>query len=146
MLRKARRHGAQGQVTLRIVDSTGKPVEEAELSVAFWGSDSSVDAVVSEGQTDNNGLYVAMGKTVDNMNYTITKKGYYTTTGKYWFYRPSGLDSNKCSATSPTSGECWLYHQEENSVKNGPLGAVESDANDCAQGTSSAHRHVRQER
>ncbi|HBA84462.1 MAG TPA: hypothetical protein DCZ95_10245 [Verrucomicrobia bacterium] len=115
---KARQHGAQGEVTLLVVDSTGKPVEKAKLSVAFWGSDSSADVVASEGQTDPNGLFVAAGKTIGSMNYTITKDGYYKTTGKYWFYRPSGLDSNKNSAASPTSGEYWLYHQQENSVKD----------------------------
>ena len=115
----ARQHGAEGQVTLRVVDSTDKPIEKAKLSVAFWGSDSSADVVVSEGQTDTNGLFVAVGKTIDSMNYTITKDGYYKTRGKYWFYRPSGLDANKNSAISPTSGEYWLYHQKENSVKDG---------------------------
>ncbi len=84
---KARQHGAQGQVTLRVTDSTGKPVEKAKLSVAFWGSDSSANAVVSEGQTDTNGLIVAAGKTIHSMNYTATKNGHYKTTGEYWFYR-----------------------------------------------------------
>ncbi|MCZ7592176.1 MAG: carboxypeptidase-like regulatory domain-containing protein [Kiritimatiellae bacterium] len=83
----ARQNGAQGQITLRVVDSTGKPVEKAELSVAFWASDSSANAVVSEGKTDTNGYYVAAGKTIHSMNYTITKDGYYKTTGEYWFYR-----------------------------------------------------------
>lgn len=84
---KARQHGAQGEVTLRVVDSTGKPVEKAKLNVAFWGSDSSANAVVSEGQTDTNGLFVAAGKTIHSMNYTVTEEGYYTTEGQYWFLR-----------------------------------------------------------
>lgn len=116
---KARQHGAQGQITLRVVDSTGKPVTNAKLSVAFWGSDSSADTVVSEGQTDTNGFCVTEGKTVGDMNYTVTKEGFYKTAGKYWFCRPSGLDANKSSAISPTSGEYWLYNREENSVKDG---------------------------
>ena len=84
---KAKQYGADGQVTLRVTDSTGKPVEDAKLSVAFWASDSSANAVVSEGQTDTNGCYVAAGKTIHSMNYTITKDGYYKTTGAYWFHR-----------------------------------------------------------
>jgi hypothetical protein len=116
---KARQHGANGQITLRVTDSTGKPVEKAELSVAFWGSDSSADVVVSEGTTDTNGLFVATGKTIDSMNYTITRDGHYKTRGKYWFYRPSGLDPSKSWAVSPTSREYWQYHQGENSVKDG---------------------------
>lgn len=115
----ARQHGAQGQIMFCVVDSNGRPVEQAELSVAFWASDSAANAVVTEGQTDTNGCYIAAGKTIHSMNYTITKDGYYTTEGKYWFYRPSGLDVNRNAAISPTSGEYWLYHQDENSVKDG---------------------------
>lgn len=84
---QARQHVAQGQVTLRIVDSTGKPVQEAELSAAFWGSDSSVDVVVSDGRTDIHGLFVAAGETIHSMNYEIKKEGYYATRGQYWFLR-----------------------------------------------------------
>jgi len=84
---RAKRHGAQGQVTVRVIDSTGKPVEKAKLSVAFWTSDSSANAVVAEGQTDTNGCYVATGKTIHSMNYTVTKENYYSTEGAYWFYR-----------------------------------------------------------
>lgn len=116
---KARHHGALGQITLRVVDSTGKPVKKAKLSVAFWGSDSAADSVVLEVQTDTNGLCVTEGKTVGDMNYAVTKEGFYKTAGKYWFCRPSGLDASKSSAISPTSGEYWLYHREENRVKDG---------------------------
>lgn len=86
----ARQHGARGRVTLHVADSTGKPVEKAQLSVAFWASDSSADVVVSGGQTDTNGCFGVEGKTVGDMNYTITKTGYYTTEGRYWFYPGSG--------------------------------------------------------
>ena len=115
----ARLHGARGQITLRVTDSMGKPVENAEVSVAFWGSDSSADAVVSEGTTNTNGLFVATGKTIDSMNYTITRDGYYKTKGRYWFYRPSGLDPSRNWAVSPTAREYWMYHQGENSVTDG---------------------------
>ena len=84
---QARQHGAKGQVTLRVVDSNDKPVKKAELSSAFWGSDSSADVVVSEGATDTNGLFVAAGKTIHSMNYEIKKNGYYATRGQYWFLR-----------------------------------------------------------
>lgn len=83
----ARQHGAQGEVTLHVVDSTGKPVKEATLSLAFWGSDSSADVVVSEGTTDTNGLFTATGRTIHSMNYTLTKEDCYTTEGTHWFYR-----------------------------------------------------------
>lgn len=86
-IEKARQHGAQGQVTLRVTDSIGKPVEKAQLSVAFYPSDSYADVVVSKGQTDINGIYRAGGKTVGDVTYTISKNGYYNTRDKYLFYR-----------------------------------------------------------
>lgn len=84
---QARQHGALGQVTLRVEDSTGNPVEGANVSVVFWTSDSSADVVVSEGTTDTNGLFLAEGKTIHSMNFTVTKDGHYKTAGEYWFYR-----------------------------------------------------------
>lgn len=84
---KALQHGAQGRVTLRVTDSTGMPVDNAQISVAFGGSDALPDVVVHEGNTDTNGLFVAAGKTIHSMNYEIKKAGYYTTQGQYWFHR-----------------------------------------------------------
>lgn len=78
---------ALGKVTLRVVDSFGVPVTNAMLSGAFWPSDSSADAKVFEGYTGTNGLFTAEGETIHSMNYTITKEGYYKTTGKYSFRR-----------------------------------------------------------
>lgn len=83
----ARQHGAQGRVTLRVTDSTGFPVDNAEVSVAFWGSDSLPDVVAHKGNTDTNGLFVAAGITIHNMNYEIKKADHYTTQGQYWFHR-----------------------------------------------------------
>jgi len=113
---KARQYGARGKVTLRVVDSTGKPVEKARLSVAFWGSDSSADVVVSEGQTDANGLYPAEGRTTGEVTFTITKEGFYKTHCTYLFYRANSLDKSQSRAMRSTLGEYLLYHQAENSV------------------------------
>lgn len=116
---KARQHGARGKVTLRVVNSTGKPVEKARLSVAFWSSDSSADVVVSEGQTETNGLYLAEGRTAGEVTFTITKEGFYKTRCTYLFYRANSLDTNESTAIRSTSSEYLLYHQDENRVKNG---------------------------
>lgn len=78
---------ALGAVTLRVVDSLGVPVTNAMLSGAFWPSDSSTDAKVFEGSTGTNGLFTAEGETIHSMNYTITKEGFYKTTGEYSFRR-----------------------------------------------------------
>lgn len=78
---------ALGMVTLRVADSLGIPVTNALLSGAFWPSDSSTDAKVFEGYTNTNGLFTVKGETIHSMNYTITKEGFYKTSGKYWFRR-----------------------------------------------------------
>ncbi len=116
---QARQHGAQGQVTFRVVDSKGISVDKAELRATFPHSDSRGDVEVFRGPTDTNGISIATGKTIDSMIFDIKKEGYYTTKGVYWFYRPSGLDPKKSSSVSPTSMEYWLYHQGENSVQDG---------------------------
>ena len=86
-VQKARQYGAEGRVTLCVLNSTGSPVEKAALSVALFPSDSYANADVREGQTDTNGCFGIEGTTVADMTYTITKEGYCKTTGKYWFYR-----------------------------------------------------------
>lgn len=83
----ARQHGARGRVTIRVTDSTGKPVEHAQLSLALFPSDSYANADVREGQTDTNGCIAIEGTTVGDMTYTVTKNHYYKTTEKYLFYR-----------------------------------------------------------
>lgn len=83
----ARQNGAEGQVTLRITDSIGKPVEKAEMKVAFFHSDSRGGTVVSKGRTDTNGIFIAAGKTIHSMTYDVKKEDYYTTEGTYWFHR-----------------------------------------------------------
>jgi hypothetical protein len=83
---RARQHGAQGQVTLRVVDSTGKPVEQAEIRATFPHSDAYGDVEVSKGSTDTNGIFVAAGKSNDQMIYDVKKGGSYKTEGTYRFY------------------------------------------------------------
>ena len=110
---KARQHGAEGQVTLRVADSTGKPVEKAQMSVAFFPSDSAANADVREALTDSNGCIRLEGKTVADMNYTITKDGYYKTTGKYWFYRQGEncLRDNRWQPWNPTNTVILREHR-----------------------------------
>lgn len=81
----ARIKGAKGQVTLRVIDSKGFPVEKASISVGFH-IPSQKDNVI-EGQTDTNGLFVVSGTCREDMHYTVTKDRYYQTGGDYWFYR-----------------------------------------------------------
>jgi len=84
---EARQHGAQGKVTLRVVDSKGNPVGQAHLSLGLFPTDTYASVDVREGRTDSDGLFVVEGKTVADMAYGVKKDGHYGTTGKYWFYR-----------------------------------------------------------
>jgi len=84
---KARQHGAQGQVTFRVVDSTGTPVVKAEIRATFPHSDAYGDVEVSKGLTDTNGIYFAAGRANDQLIYDVRKEGSYKTEGTYRFYR-----------------------------------------------------------
>lgn len=102
---KARRQGARGQMTFRVVDSGGKPVEKAELRATFPHSDSYGDVEVAKGFTDTNGIFIATGKTIDSVIYDIKKNVYYTTEGKYWFYRngENCLQNGRWQPWNPTN-------------------------------------------
>ena len=85
---KARQHGAQGQVTFRVVDSTGNPVAKAEIRATFPHSDTYGDVEVSRGLADTNGIFIAAGRANDQVIYDVKKEGSYKTEGTYRFYRP----------------------------------------------------------
>jgi hypothetical protein len=84
---KARRHGAQGQVTFRVVDSTGNPVAKAEIRATFPHSDAYGDVEVSKGLADTNGIFIAAGRANDQIIYDVKKEGSYKAEGTYRFYR-----------------------------------------------------------
>lgn len=84
-LEAAKTDGARGMITLRVVDSKGKPVEKAQVSAGFYNPHKRNDT--SEGMTDTNGLCSITGVSDSQMRYTITKDGYYRTSEPYWFYR-----------------------------------------------------------
>jgi len=101
----AREHGAKGKVTFRIIDSKGKPVENANVNVAFSHSDSHVNDDVFDKPTDTNGLCMVSGISVDQMNFTITKPRHYKTEGQYWFYPGAGrsIDNGRWQPWNPTN-------------------------------------------
>lgn len=86
-IENARQHGAQGQVTFRVVDSIGKPVPKAEMRATFPHSDAYGDMEVSKGLTDSNGIFIAAGRANDEIIYDVKKEGFYKTEGAYRFYR-----------------------------------------------------------
>ena len=83
---KACQNGADAKVTLRIIDSRGAPVPEADIQMAFFPQDSYETAKITKGLTDKDGLFVASGKTVDDISFTAMKTNYYVTSRKFHFY------------------------------------------------------------
>jgi hypothetical protein len=81
----AKMYGAKGQVSFRVVDAQGKPVENARVSTGFYGNSATSDQVM-EGKTDSNGFCIIAGVSASQMHYTITKDDYYATQDSYWFY------------------------------------------------------------
>ncbi len=63
-VKKARHKGAIGKVTLRVVDSLGRPVERAWLSGCFFPSDSYANVDGRELYADKEGYFYLEGKTV----------------------------------------------------------------------------------
>lgn len=83
---KALQHGAEAKVTLRVIDSCGLPVPEANIQIAFFPQDSYEAAKITKGLTDKDGLFVVSGKTVDDISFTAIKTNYYVTGQKFHFY------------------------------------------------------------
>ena len=79
-------HGAEAKVTLRVIDSGGKPVPEAEVKVAFSPRDPNEAGKNITGLTDKEGLFVATGKTTYDVSYSASKTNYYLTVRKFPFY------------------------------------------------------------
>jgi hypothetical protein len=83
---KACLHGAEAKVTLRVIDSKGRPVPEAEVKVAFSPRDPKEAGKKLTGFTDKEGLFVATGKTTYDIFYSACKTNFYLTVRKYPFY------------------------------------------------------------
>ena len=79
-------HGAEAKVTLRVIDSGGKPVPEAEVKVAFSPRDPNEAGKNITGLTDKESLFVATGKTTYDVSYSASKTNYYLTVRNFPFY------------------------------------------------------------
>ena len=85
-VRHAAQYGALAKATIHVVDDSGFNVTNANVSVALFPRDSYANVNVLNYNTDTNGNVVIKGITVGDMNYTVTKKGYYKSKGKHIFY------------------------------------------------------------
>jgi len=79
----AHRNGAHAKLTLRVVDSRGNPVPDADVEVAFFHRGS----FPISGKTDEDGFFTAEHMSESDVHFLASKKGYYRTYRNYWFYR-----------------------------------------------------------
>jgi len=82
-VQSAHRNGAKAKVTLRVVDSRGHPVPDADVKVAFFHRGS----YPVDGKTDENGFFTAEHMSGADVHFHASKEGYYRTYRNYWFYR-----------------------------------------------------------
>jgi|GEM_PF-1630684 len=82
-VKDAKKNGANAKVTLRVVDSRGNPVPDANVQVAFFHRGS----YPVNGKTDENGFFTAEHMSGADVHFHASKEGYYRTYRNYWFYR-----------------------------------------------------------
>ncbi len=82
-VKDAKKNGAVAKITLRVVDSRGNPVPDADVKVAFFHRGS----YPINGKTDENGFYTAEHVSGADVHFHASKDGYYRTYRNYWFYR-----------------------------------------------------------
>jgi len=95
------RYGANAKLTFHVTDSMGRNVSDADIKVALGASETST---LKKGKTDENGIFVAEGKTDPEVVYTVEKDGYYRTHATDWLSRRKGADvkNGKWQPWNPT--------------------------------------------
>lgn len=96
------RDGADAMLTFHVTDSKGRDVPQASFHAGFIVSDKVF--TVRDGETDENGMFIAKGKTAYDVNYVITKEGYYQTSSTLYFAQRLGNDvkGGKWTPWNPT--------------------------------------------
>ena len=82
---RAREKGALGAVTFSVVDDRGQSVSDATIRAAFWNHEQKGHDF--EKTTDENGLVALQDTCVGDLNFSVTKDGYYDTRLRYWFFK-----------------------------------------------------------
>ena len=80
-MHKARSDGALARLTLRVVDSTGAPVPDANVSMYFVMFEKPENDVI--GKTDENGMFTGEALSTWSVRWVVSKDGYYKTEEKY---------------------------------------------------------------
>lgn len=91
--------GAKGKLTLRIVDSKGKPVSSASVEVNFAAGGKNNSNV--RGVTATDGLFTCEGLSNSDCNIYVNKEGYYRTTRRYSFVGSQNADGVKNGCWQP---------------------------------------------
>ena len=94
-------HGAEAKVTLRVVDTEGKEVPDASVSLTFAFRQKNKPQI---GLTDSNGLFVAHGTLTDDIIYRVTKAGYYETFDRFFIEKAATrcLENGRWIPWNPT--------------------------------------------
>lgn len=74
------------EVTLHVVDKTGKPVPDAQARVGFIKPNSGDRSDSIDGMTDTNGLFTASGRSYSRLYLNVKKAGYYSAGSIYDIY------------------------------------------------------------
>jgi hypothetical protein len=84
-------------MAFHVTDSEGRNVPDASFRATFAVTDKNI--TVREGKTDTNGIFVAEGKTAYQVDYVVTKDGYYETRATYKF---KSFEDDKWHPWNPT--------------------------------------------
>jgi len=87
-------YGLNGAITLRVVDSTGTSVRGATVKGAFGNQWEPKSKRRFEVDTDAHGIVALANKCSGDLNFSISKDGYYDSIFRYWFFK-NGYDCAK---------------------------------------------------
>ena len=76
----------RAKISIKVINEQGDPIDLAKVGIGFerstgWG----VKEIIVEGQTDREGIFTASAFGNNHVAFTVTKDGYYASTGEYDF-------------------------------------------------------------
>ena len=82
---------ANGTIVFQVSDEGGRKLQGARCRACFVENDSLISQNEVAASTDKDGVAKLSGKTNGEIIFRVEMDGYYSTHGRYWMYRPSGL-------------------------------------------------------
>lgn len=81
----------EAKITIKVIDEQDKPIAGASVGIGFErNSGGGVKEIRVDGMTDSNGVFSGQERSNNYVGYTITKEGYYQSTGTYRFKESNG--------------------------------------------------------